>query len=235
MLGCIAVVILIVGVPFLINESYIPSGGYITAWGPAEVLSYYGTILGAAATIWVLDRTIRFTRSQIRYDRFIQNEESKWKHIEELVVSALNYMQPVKLNEMYVTMIPKLPQQYLSPDFVVFNIQAQTMCNAIQSNLNEKDRQQLQDFLDALEEMRQATHDIADSFHDILEKSNEIGNKHNPKAAQMLLEKYRKPASDLVVRTNALQEKEYNELLKMKRVCFERIYEQIEQDALKLL
>ena len=50
-----------------------------------------------------------------------------------------------------------------------------------------------------------------------------------------MLEKYREPSSDLVIRANSLQAKEYNELLKKKRVCFERIYEQIEQDALKLL
>lgn len=234
-LECFAVLFLVVGVPILINESYIPNGWYITEWGASEVLSYYGTILGAAATIWVLDRTIRFTRNQIRYDRFIQNEESKWKNIETLSVSALNYMQPVKLNEMYVTMLPKLPQQFLRPDFVVFNIQAQTMCNAIQSNLSEKDRQRIQEFLDALEEMRKSTHDIADGFHDILEKINEIGNKHNPKATQILLEKYRQSSSDLVVRANDLQKKEYNELLKTKRVCFARIYEQIEADAMTLL
>ena len=234
-LGCLAVVFLVVGVPILINESYIPNGWYITKWGAAEVLSYYGTILGTAATIWVLDRTIKFTRNQIRYDRFIQNEETKWKHIEELSVTALNYIQPVKLNEMYVAMIPKLPQQHLSPDFVIFNIQAQIMCNAIHSNLNEKDRQQLQEFLDALEIMRKSTHDIADDFHDVLVKINEINGKYNGTVAQMMLEKYREPTSDLIIRANSLQAKEYNELLKTKRICFERIYEQIESDAMRLL
>ena len=61
-LGLLAVIIFIVGVPIIINECYKTNSGYMTMWSAADVLSYYGTILGvlvAAATITV---TISFTQ-----------------------------------------------------------------------------------------------------------------------------------------------------------------------------
>lgn len=229
------VVVLVVIIPLIINECYLPNKGYLTVWGGADVLSYYGTLLSAAATIWVLDRTIKFTRKQIRYDRYIQNEEAKWKHIESLSVAALDYIQPVKLNEMYVTMLSKLPQQYLSPDFVIFNTQSQTLCNAIHCNISDKDKEKILSFLKALEEMRESTRKIADNLHTILLKANEIVAKYNKAQAETFLAKYKEQATNLIEQANNLQENEYNVLLQLKRDCFAVIYEQIEKDAMKLL
>lgn len=234
-LTLLLVVVLVVVVPLIINKCYLPNKGYLTVWGGADVLSYYGTLLGAAATIWVLDRTIKFTRKQIRYDRYIQNEEAKWKQIEALSVAALDYIQPVKLNEIYVTMFSKLPQQYLSPDFVIFTTHAQTLCNAIHCSVSDKDKDQILPFLNALEEMREATRKIADNLHSIMQKANEIVAKYNKAQAETFLVKYKEQATNLVERANNLQEQEYNALLQLKRDCFAAIYEQIEKDAMKLL
>lgn len=229
-----AVLLVVVG-PIIINECYKPNKGYLTVWGGAEVLSYYGTLLGAVATIWVLDRTIRFTCRQIRYDRYIQNEEAKWKQIEALSVAALDYIQPVKLNEMYVIALSRLPQRYLSPEFVIFTTQSQTLCNAIHCNVTEKDKEVLRPFLKALEEIRKSTRKIADDLYDLLQNENGIISKHNEKAAEILLEKHKSQSTDLINQANKLQEKEYNELLQLKRDVFAKIYEQIEKDAMKLL
>lgn len=234
-LTLLLVVVLVVVVPLIINKCYLPNKGYLTVWGGADVLSYYGTLLGAAATIWVLDRTIRFTRKQIRYDRYIQNEEAKWKHIESLAVVALDYIQPVKLNEMYVTTLSKLPQKYLTPDFVIFTTQALTLCNAIHCNVNDQDKEKLLTFLKALEKMRKSTRKIADELHDLLQHINEIASKYNDKTADMLLKKHKDRAVELIEQANKLQENEYNALLQLKRDCFTAVYDQIEKDAMKLL
>lgn len=42
---------LIVGIPLIINESYLPNKGYITLWGAPEVLSYYGAVLSFIGTV----------------------------------------------------------------------------------------------------------------------------------------------------------------------------------------
>ena len=47
-IGLLAVIIFVVGVPIIINECYKANSGYITMWGAADVLSYYGTGFGCA-------------------------------------------------------------------------------------------------------------------------------------------------------------------------------------------
>ena len=74
--GIIAL-ILIIGVPIVINELYKVNAGYMTIWGAADVLSYYGTILGACVTVGALIVTIIFTKKQIQRDSFIKNQEEK--------------------------------------------------------------------------------------------------------------------------------------------------------------
>ena len=39
---------LIVGVPIIINECYKTNSGYMTIWGAADALSYYGAIIAAS-------------------------------------------------------------------------------------------------------------------------------------------------------------------------------------------
>ena len=48
-------------IPILINQSYKYGHGYVTMWSATDVLSYYGSIVGSAATIIALIITIRFT------------------------------------------------------------------------------------------------------------------------------------------------------------------------------
>lgn len=47
-IGLLAVIIFVIVVPIVINECYKANSGYMTIWGAADVLSYYGTILGDA-------------------------------------------------------------------------------------------------------------------------------------------------------------------------------------------
>lgn len=58
----IAALAAIVGVPIIINECYKANSGYMTIWGAEDVLSYYGTILGALVTVATIVVTISFTR-----------------------------------------------------------------------------------------------------------------------------------------------------------------------------
>lgn len=47
-IGLLAVIIFVVVVPIIINECYKANSGYMTIWGAADVLTYYGTIIAAA-------------------------------------------------------------------------------------------------------------------------------------------------------------------------------------------
>lgn len=60
---------LIVGVPIIINECYKTNSGYMTIWGAADALAYYGAIIasvGAAVGIYV---SIKYSHKQYREDK----------------------------------------------------------------------------------------------------------------------------------------------------------------------
>lgn len=79
-----------VAVPIIINELYKTGKGYITVWNGADVLSYYGSLLGAVATIVALICTINFTIKSQREDRKLAIKprlESKWQHYNKKIFS----------------------------------------------------------------------------------------------------------------------------------------------------
>lgn len=59
-LGVIAAIFLIAGIPIIINECYKVNCGYITVWDGADVLGYYGAILGSIIAVATLAITIHF-------------------------------------------------------------------------------------------------------------------------------------------------------------------------------
>ena len=89
--------VFIIGGPFAINEAYKAGNGYITMWGAEDVLSYYGAILGATATIGALAFTIWFTKKQIQRDTYLKNETDKWRQIESTIGNILNEIDPMTM------------------------------------------------------------------------------------------------------------------------------------------
>ena len=82
--------VLVAGVPIIINECYKTNSGYMTILGAADVLSYYGTILGALVTVATVVVTILFTYKQIQRDSFLRRENEKWLNVESVFSNALN-------------------------------------------------------------------------------------------------------------------------------------------------
>ena len=76
------VIFLVVGIPILINECYKSNSGYITVWDGADVLGYYGSILGSVIAVATLAITIIFTKKQIQRDSFLKSETEKWAKID---------------------------------------------------------------------------------------------------------------------------------------------------------
>lgn len=46
-----ATAVILVAIPFIINESYKVNSGYITMWGASDMLSFYGAFLGFIGTV----------------------------------------------------------------------------------------------------------------------------------------------------------------------------------------
>lgn len=82
----------IVGVPIVINELYKCDKGYITVWEGSDVLAYYGSLLGAAATIIALVVTIIFTQKNQKEERKLSVKpylETKKYHYTDLMNISL--------------------------------------------------------------------------------------------------------------------------------------------------
>ena len=95
----VGLLFLTIGVPIVINECY-KAGGYITLWQAEDVLSYYGTILGATVSVAVLAATILFTRKQIRHDQFVNRQSQKWKSVDAIIIQAIEAVQPLQVAQM---------------------------------------------------------------------------------------------------------------------------------------
>ncbi|UYO61783.1 hypothetical protein LNN31_13460 [Acetobacterium wieringae] len=75
-------VILCFGVPLIVNFAYVfgqSNALFITAWDAADMLSYYGTLLGASATIVAVTWTINFTSESAKKDRWL-SENNNYKN-----------------------------------------------------------------------------------------------------------------------------------------------------------
>ena len=231
-----SVLVLTIGIPVLINESYKASKVlYTTVWDGAVFLTYYGTLLGATATIWVLNRTIQFSHRQIRYDRFFQREETKWQRIESMCDDFLRDIKPIKLNEIYTATLLRGAETMVNPDFTVFVVNMKSSYDSLVSNLNEKDKKQLQQFLSETQKLCLATGKIADEYQEILEKMRSIISKYNEPVVSNYLQPLNARAMDLIKQANNLQENDYTALLRLKRDCFSAIYIDIEERAEKFL
>lgn len=83
-----------VGVPLIINELY-KHLGYVTMWSAADVLSYYGAVLGASITVGTLAITILFTRKQILRESYLENRKESWSKIDEVFTATLKSINPI--------------------------------------------------------------------------------------------------------------------------------------------
>ena len=95
--GIIAAIFLIVGIPIIINECYKANCGYITVWDGADVLGYYGAILGSIIAVTTLAITIIFTKKQIQRDSFLKNENEKWDRLKAIFMQTLSDINPMRV------------------------------------------------------------------------------------------------------------------------------------------
>ena len=95
---CIFVgIFLVFGIPVIINECYKTNSGYITVWSGADVLGYYGTILGSIIAVTTLVVTIVFTKKQLQRESFLKTESEKWNNLKVVFLGILDAINPMKV------------------------------------------------------------------------------------------------------------------------------------------
>lgn len=230
----LAVLFSVVGVPILINESYIPSGGYITKWGAADVLSYYGTLLGALATIIALYFTIKSTRTQITSERYISIKREKWGEIERLFRTAISVAQPVTLFDIYISGLSKESIEGCT-DLQKYNYNVKAAIDDILGMVEEADEQKVHDLLEKLKKVAKRVEALSNEYFDLLmafrASKETLTDDNKLLITAALLEDQKK----ITAKVNKLHDGEYQELLMLKKQCFGEIYREIDEEARRIL
>lgn len=220
---------LVVGIPIIINEAYKVNKGYLTVWGGPEVLSYYGTLLGAAATIVALFATIQFTRRQIIFERYVRNTQNKWNRIEEFFVSAISLVQPLTLFKIYMSAM-KAPVEGCS-ELKTHMFDAWGAIDILSSEINHEEEKQVLELLTELKKIATKQDALANRYFELLmtyHMFQESSDNENAAAKSLFILNQQKIISDEV---DELHKNEYQRLLKLKKSCFEHIYSSIEESA----
>lgn len=172
----LTLIILIVVVPIVINECYKANTGYLTVWNGADVLAFYGTILGAAigAAIAVLTivATISFNRKQMQRDAYLNSEREKWGTIEATISKALDIINPKRIMLVGIDFLADSNNDY--PISVILAIQRyQVDCriapDQLYTYLSSVDYPKVKVFLDAMAKASQQFFDIAQKECDLYE------------------------------------------------------------------
>ena len=92
LIGTLSAIILVVGVPFIINECYKKNAGYITVWNAADLLSYYGTIVAAGIGIVGVYFTVYIANKNYR-------DDAKNRILPYIAINVINVRQPDPFSE----------------------------------------------------------------------------------------------------------------------------------------
>lgn len=185
----LGLLIAIVGVPIGINECYKANTGYITVWNGADMLAFYGTILGAtigaAIAVLTIVATISFNRKQIQRDAYLNSEREKWGAIEATISKALDMINPKHIMLVGIDFLADSNNDY--PISVILAIQRyQIDCrlapDQLYTCLSSVDYPKVKIFLDAMAKASQQFFDIAQKECNLYEairklKSRDIASR----------------------------------------------------------
>ena len=256
----LTIIFLTIGVPIIINEAYKCNSGYITMWTAADVLSYYGTVLGSLIAVATLAITILFTRKQIQRDSYLQSEEKKWARIEAVITQSLDDINPFPI----ITEI--LDSQKITHDVVFtfgkYQITCQLVTDKFSSFTNDKDRLRIKPLSDKIGNLAKHFSSLAGSgastyrkFHTIEAQQlpEELMNIDPAELPPLLAEQIAfcqkqikeseglsfsgitKEFCEIGENMTQLYYDEYKPLLKEKGSIFDEIYNEIQEEADSLL
>ncbi len=260
-LRIVLVAFFVVGIPIIINESYKANCGYITVWDGADVLSYYGTIMGALISVFALVATISFTKKQIQRESYLNYEKEKWEKIEAVFAQIID-----SINPMYILQ-KTMDDGFSEPNKAINILQKyQLSCgmamDQLNAYLNAVDYPYVKGLLEKIKLTAESLSNV--SQHGIDEYTKLRDLQHRSVAEKMISSEQRYPGSfsqedieeshQVIEKTNGIKYKDieealhqfseeiirvyeltYKELLRVKGSTFERIDLQILKNADEIL
>ncbi|MCD8356111.1 MAG: hypothetical protein LUE11_06030 [Clostridia bacterium] len=240
-------VFLIFGVPILINECYKANIGYITLWGAADVLSYYGTLLGAAVAIFTLAVTIIFSRKQIIYEADLHQRQEKWNNIEKIINRALEDMHPLKMQQIMADAAENSKPEIFIIRLQMYEATARSSVDKVKLSVQAEEYEEIGAFIDEIEDAVKKFCEIKANYFELMQETmadslcvQAVKNENADNALTSVCAI--SVCRDLMERENEIQAKlakvykmEYCQLLLHKKETFGKINMQIWEKAEKKL
>lgn len=257
----IVIIILIIGVPIIINECYKLNCGYITVWDGTDVLGYYGTILGSVISVATLVITIRFTKKQIQRESYLQNEREKLSNLKSIFLEILESINPI------LTLKNVIDNGFNDPSKAInilqkYQMNCKTACDQLNAHLNISDYPKFKKLIDSIADISEEL--IRISQAEITQYSNLRFWKHRETALKITQNEKALPGSfskeditfsnDILEKTKdvnyediekeiaklnsefiAIYEKQFRALLQLNGTTFEELNAGVQQRADKIL
>lgn len=224
---------LVVIVPFFINEAYKKGGDYITVWTGAEFLAYYGTILGAVATIIALSGTIIFTRRQILFERYVRRETERWREIEHLFQDAIISADPIHLTALFYNNLANDKACDACLELETYLTRLSETIDRLNITIEEKDMPKLNELLVLLEEIEMADKRMAREYDDLVSYYRQLcvsSLTHSD-----LIREFAAQRDKINLEAKNLRQREYQNIMQRKKTVFAEIYDGIDEKSQNIL
>lgn len=257
----LAMLVLVVGVPIIINLCYKMENGSPTEWDASAMLGYYGAIIGAIATIITVVLTIVFTKKQIQRESFLHRENEKWSKLENIFLEIIDSINPIEVlkSVMASGMVDPSPSINLLQKY---QMNCKTCYDRLNTHLNIVDLPKVKKLIDEIGKISEEFVGISNLL--IKQYSDLRLWQHKDSAIEMFEIEKKRPGSftqeDIAFNDDVLEklqfinkekidaeitrlnlelvglyESKYRELLRLRGSTFETIYNEINSRANEIL
>ena len=214
------ILVSVVIIPIAINESYKHGVVYVTKWDAADVLSYYGTLVSASATMMTIIGTILFTRKQIQRDRFLERNQEKWEKVDKVITQALITISPLNLRATGNMDTPNGMIHNRLSGLQAYIIAAKTSLDMIKCHTDPDEYKLLGDFIN----------EISEAIEQFCMIAHELELEYMAMQDLAICNGGRIPDAEFSLHLGRT-----NEIIKRKREVFDKIYTDIEMQANQML
>lgn len=243
--GIILLAFLVLGVlvPIGINECYKMDTGYVTVWSGAELLGYYGTLLGTAMAVFVLAVTISFNRKQLLYERDLQRKRERWREIETMVDQAIDDMQPARMRLIFLDAAENSSPERFAGRLLAYEMTAKCSADRLRFSIDTKEEQILDALLSRLEGLQEKIGQIKEEHLNWLQEVQRSMELLRGKPRRLNRKTAERAAYGEVMETwktvreheERIYEEDYRALIVCKKETFQRIQDTITAQAEKFL
>ena len=168
----------------------------MTMWDAADVLAYYGTILGALVAVATVVVTILFTYKQIQRDSYLRRENEKWFDVESVFSNALNTinLMPPLIETMDIDGIE--PKEAIK-QIQRYQVNANICLDQILTSLDSADYRKVRTLSNSMERAREKFCQVMQNRAEIYEKLFRVNEKED---AERILEVEKQEQQSLPIR-----------------------------------